>query len=76
MRKFIGRLFDSLGVVLAAVLTICGFLLLFMPWKQALSIKIVDAPCPHPTSATVPPRRSFASTPSKDGIHEEIKFAM
>jgi len=46
MRKFIGRVFDSLGVVLAAVLTICGFLLLFMPWKQALSIKIVDSPKP------------------------------
>lgn len=48
MRKFIGRIFDSLGVVLAAVLTICGFLLLFMPWKQALSIRIVDSP-PKPS---------------------------
>jgi hypothetical protein len=46
MRKFIGRVFDSLGVVLAAVLTICGFLLLFMPWKQALSVRIVDPPKP------------------------------
>ena len=46
MRKFIGRVFDSLGVVLAAVLTVCGFLLLFMPWKQALSVRIVDSPKP------------------------------
>ena len=48
MRKFIGKVFDSLGVVLAAVLTICGFLLFFMPWKQALSVKIVDSP-PKPS---------------------------
>jgi hypothetical protein len=46
MRKFIGRVFDNLGVFLAAVLTICGFLLLFMPWKQALSVRIVDPPKP------------------------------
>jgi len=48
MRKIINGLFDNLGVFLAAVLTICGFLLLFMPWKQALSIKIVDPP-PRPS---------------------------
>jgi hypothetical protein len=48
MRKFINGLFDNLGVLLAAVLTLCGFLLLFMPWKQALSIKIVDPP-PKPS---------------------------
>ncbi|MBV9331645.1 MAG: hypothetical protein JOZ55_08845 [Alphaproteobacteria bacterium] len=40
MRTAIGRIFDSLGVVLAAVLTLCGFLLLFMPWKQALSAQL------------------------------------
>jgi hypothetical protein len=44
MRVLIGRFFDNLGVFLAAVLTICGFLLFFMPWKQALSVKIVDRP--------------------------------
>ena len=46
MRAAIGRFFDNLGVLLAAVLTICGFLLLFMPWKQALSVKVVDRPKP------------------------------
>ena len=44
MRTIIGRIFDNLGIFLAAVLTICGFLMFFMPWKQALSVKIVDAP--------------------------------
>jgi len=46
MRPWMGRIFDSLGLILAAVLTICGFLMFFMPWKQALSVKIVDRPKP------------------------------
>lgn len=46
MRNIIGRIFDNLGIFLAAVLTICGFLMFFMPWKQALSVKIVDRPPP------------------------------
>lgn len=56
MRSFIGKVFDNLGIFLAAVLTLCGFLLFFMPWKQALSVKIVDAP-PKPSGevfVTVP----------------------
>ena len=44
MRTIIGRIFDNLGILLAAVLTLCGFLMFFMPWKQALSVKIVDVP--------------------------------
>jgi hypothetical protein len=46
MRNAIGRIFDNLGVLLAAVLTICGFMLLFLPWRQALAVKIVDPPKP------------------------------
>jgi hypothetical protein len=46
MRSAIGRLFDSLGILLAAVLTLCGFLLLFAPWKQAMSVRIVESPKP------------------------------
>jgi hypothetical protein len=46
MRRAIGRLFDSLGIMIAAVLTLCGFLLLLLPWKQALSVRIVDSPKP------------------------------
>jgi hypothetical protein len=33
----IGKIFDSAGIFLAAVLTLCGFLLLFLPWKAALA---------------------------------------
>lgn len=44
MRTAIGRIFDNLGIVLAAVLTVCGFLLLFMPWKQALSAEMQPRP--------------------------------
>ena len=44
MRTIIGRIFDNLGILLAAVLTLCGFLMFFLPWKQALSVRIVDAP--------------------------------
>ncbi len=40
----IGRLFDNLTVLVALVLTICGFMLLFLPWKQALAVKIVEPP--------------------------------
>jgi hypothetical protein len=47
----IGKIFDSAGIFLAAVLTLCGFLLLFLPWKQALNIP--DAPAPKPTSGEV-----------------------
>jgi hypothetical protein len=46
MRNAIGRLFDNLGVLLAAVLTLCGFMLLFLPWKQALAVKVTDQPKP------------------------------
>ena len=48
MRSTIGRIFDNLGVLLAAVLTLCGFMLLFLPWKQALAVKVVD-PAPKPS---------------------------
>ena len=48
MRNGIGRLFDNLTVVVAAVLTICGFMLLFLPWKQALAVRIVEPP-PKPS---------------------------
>ncbi len=44
MRSTIGRIFDNLGVLLAAVLTLCGFMLLFLPWKQALAVKVTDPP--------------------------------
>jgi len=60
MRTIIGRIFDNLGIFLAAVLTLCGFLLLFMPWKQALSVKIVAAP-PKPSGevfVTVPSEKT------------------
>ena len=33
----IGKIFDNAGIFLAAVLTLCGFLLLFLPWKAAFS---------------------------------------
>ena len=33
-----------------------------------------DAPWPQPTSATLAPRFSLASTPSSAGIHAPIKF--
>jgi hypothetical protein len=48
MRHAIGRLFDNLTVLVAAVLTICGFMLLFLPWKQALAVRIVEPP-PKPS---------------------------
>ena len=60
MRTIIGRIFDNLGILLAAVLTLCGFLMFFMPWKQALSVKIVDAP-PKPSGevfVTVPAEKA------------------
>ena len=44
MKLLLGRIFDHLGVFLAAVLTLCGFLLLFMPWKQALSPHLSPKP--------------------------------
>jgi hypothetical protein len=36
---------------------------------------IVDAPYPQPTSATFAPARSFASAPSRAGIHDWTRFA-
>jgi len=38
-------------------------------------LRIVDAPSPHPTSATLAPFFNFSSTPASDGIHALIKFA-
>lgn len=42
----LGKIFDGAGIFLAAVLTLCAFALLFLPWKKALNI-----PDPPPQSA-------------------------
>jgi hypothetical protein len=34
----LGKFFDGAGILLAGVLTLCAFLLLFLPWKKALNI--------------------------------------
>ena len=36
--SIIGKFFDHAGIFLAAVLTLCGFLLLFLPWNKALNL--------------------------------------
>jgi len=64
MRNIIGRIFDNLGIFLAAVLTLCGFLLFFLPWKQALSVKIIAAPPAKPSGevfVTVPEQKQPAA---------------
>lgn len=43
----LGKIFDGAGIFLAAVLTLCAFALLFLPWKKALNI-----PDPPPQKAT------------------------
>ena len=43
----LGKFFDGAGIFLAAVLTLCAFLLLFLPWKKALNI-----PDPPPQKAS------------------------
>ena len=39
------------------------------------AINTVEAPCPHPISATRAPAFNFASTPSSAGIQLETRFA-
>lgn len=36
----------------------------------------VEAPCPHPTSATLAPASSFDTTPSSAGSHVETRSAL
>src|SRR5580704_6336172 len=42
---------------------------------NACAMRMVEAPCPQPTSATRAPRSSFACTPSSARIHEEMRLA-
>ena len=37
---------------------------------KALAMRIVDAPCPQPMSATRAPAESFSTTPSSAGSHD------
>jgi hypothetical protein len=50
----IGRIFDSAGIILAAVLTLCGFLLLFLPWDAAFA--------PAPSKPSTAPSIVYVST--------------
>jgi len=36
--RMLGKFFDGAAILLAGVLTLCAFLLLFLPWKKALNI--------------------------------------
>ena len=47
----LGKFFDGAGILLAGVLTLCAFLLLFLPWKKALNIP--DPPPAKPASSEV-----------------------
>ena len=53
---------------------------IYEPWKvdfgKCLAIKMVDAPSPHPTSATFAPCSSFCCTPSRAGIQLEMRLAL
>jgi hypothetical protein len=42
---------------------------------NASAMMIMDAPCPHPTSATLAPARSFSTTPSRAGSHSSTRWA-
>jgi len=38
VRRMLGKFFDGAGILVAGVMTLCAFLLLFLPWKKALNI--------------------------------------
>src|SRR4029077_1441100 len=43
---------------------------------KALAIITVDQPWPQPTSATLPPRLSFSTAPSRAGSHAPIQLVV
>jgi uncharacterized SAM-binding protein YcdF (DUF218 family) len=60
----LGKFFDSAGIFLAAVLTLCGFLLLFLPWNAALS--------PRPARQAASPGVIYVTTgPAKESLKSQ-----
>ena len=60
----LGKIFDSAGIFLAAVLTLCGFLLLFLPWNAALS--------PRPAKPSTGPGVIYVTTgPAKESLKKQ-----
>jgi hypothetical protein len=54
----IGKIFDGAAIVLAAVLTLCTFLLLFLPWNSILP----SAPAKSSAAPAVAPGVVYVDT--------------